>query len=203
MPFNVSTFKASLADWGYLKANHFDVIVTPPPILTGKSFNYGGASTPVSEIARELKFRVQQARLPGIDLQTVDYARYGLGLTQKHPLNTAMKDSSFIMLSDGYGDIYQFWYNWCRSISDFNGVQNTNNTEIPAMYTMEYRDNYASIITLCVYDILGNLILKYNFNEAFPICLNETPLAWENNNNLLAINVIFSYKSFNLEGASF
>ena len=65
MPFNVNNFKTSLRDFGYVDNNSFIVYVQPPKVLGGD--NPG--------ISKNLSFRIDQVRAPGISLITNDINR--------------------------------------------------------------------------------------------------------------------------------
>ena len=99
MPFNVNNFKTSLKDFGYVDNNSFMVYVQPPKIL-------GGNNTGIS---RNLSFRIDQVRAPGISIMNLDVNHYGIGPTQKKPVNAQYQEISISMIGDHYCEFWQYW----------------------------------------------------------------------------------------------
>lgn len=204
MPFNINSFKANIEDNGYLKTNQFEVIVTPPPILFAGSLNMLGTSTGVKNVLDSMKYRIEQVRAPGISLISTDVSRYGVGPTQKQPFNAQYQDLTFSILVDGYGDTWQFWYNWVRAIFQFNGTEsvftNSGSNRLPT-YTAEYKEKYATTMQIIIYDNFGNSIQKVNLYEAWPSSVREVSLTW-GQGDLMRISVSVTYSGFTLVGSA-
>lgn len=204
MAFNIDQFKSNIQSDGYLKANQFEVIFVPPPIMYNTNINNLG--TPVSTMitAANMRFRIEQVRAPGVQLFSVDYPRYGIGTTQKMPFNAQFQESTFSILCDGYGDIWQFWYNWLRAINEFSGTDSSRvgyANRIPR-YTNEYKENYSTIMQLIIYDQFGNVIERINMYEAFPTAIRETQLSWADTQDLMRLSIAITYSSFTLNGTA-
>ena len=201
--FNISTFKTSIDSNGYLPTNKFEVFITPPPILSNAAINNIGTPELVNNIVRDLCYRIDTVRIPGVTLLTADNAPYGVGPTQKQPVNAQYSETSFSMLSDGYGNIWQFWHNWLRAVFEFTGTSasrvNTAN-KVPT-YTSNYKHDYSTTMQIVMYDMFGNAIQKINLFEVFPVAMRETPMSWADNGNLLKININLSYSEYNIEGS--
>ena len=205
MPFNIDTFFTNIQDQGYLPTNKFEVYVMPPPIMSGGSLNNFGTGTNVRDITNGLRFRIEQIRTPGINLLTMDNNRYGVGPTTKYPYSSAFNELSFSIISDGFGDNMQFWHNWARSIFQFTSTDDAavGMANQIANYTTEYRDNYATMMSILIYDNFGNLIQTINLYEAYPTSIKEIQLSWADQANPMRINVSMSYKEFTLVGSGF
>ena len=204
MPFNIDSFKANIQTDGYIKANQFEVIFVPPPILYNTNINNLG--TPLSTIltASNMRFRIEQVRAPGVSLFSSDIPRYGIGPTQKMPFNAQFQETTFSILCDGFGDIWQFWYNWLRAINEFSGTDSSRvglANRIPR-YTNEYKENYSTIMQIIIYDQYGNVIHRINMYEAFPTSIRESQLSWGDNQNLMRLAVSITYSSFTLNGTA-
>lgn len=200
MPFNIDTFKTNISDFGYLQNNRFSIVLTPPPLLSG-SLDNNGSSIPITDIANQMKFRIEEVKLPGINLLTINNNRYGVGPAQKQPYSAQFNQNNFTIISDGYGAIWQFWHNWARKVFDFTSTENNSST--PASYASNYKSEYSSSISLNVYDLFGSEIMKVDMLEAFPVAVYDTPLSWGNNNDLMKINISLAFKEYILSGASF
>jgi hypothetical protein len=202
MPFNIATFKTTISGNGYLPSNKFQVFVTPPPILQNSSVNNLGTPELISNIARDLSFRIDQVKTPGITLLNADVNLYGIGPSQKQPMNAQFGENSFSILSDGYGYIWQFWHNWVRNVFEFTGTSSARvgtASKVPT-YTSNYKSEYASTMQIVMYDMFGNAIQKINMFEAFPVAIRENSLNWGDNGNLIRLNISIAYSEYNIEG---
>jgi hypothetical protein len=163
---------------------------------------------PVSneEIKNYMKFRIEQVRAPGISLLSGEVPRYGVGPIQKMPYNAAYPEITISILSDGYGQIWQYWHNWIRSIFEFSGVQNgisPGSTNAEAQFNTSYKDDYATTIQIVIYGKGGekDVIQKINLLEAFPGSMRDVQLSWEGG-DLIRLAISISYSTYVIEGAS-
>lgn len=204
MPFNINTVKSNIEKNGYLKPNSFDVVVTPPPMFISRSINNLGTPTNVGSITNNLTLRIEQVRVPGVNLNLAQISRIGYGVTQPMPHNAQLQDTSFSILLDRYGQIWQFWYNWVRSIFEFNGTDSSRvgaANRLPSHLT-EYKDNYSTIMQIVVYDVFGNAVQRINLYEAFPSAIREVPLSWNDTQNLTRLSIAISFSEFTIVGSS-
>jgi hypothetical protein len=204
MPFNINTLKSNIENNGYLKTNSFDVVLVPPLILQNNSVNILGTPANVRNITSNLTFRIEQVRAPGVTLAVSQISPYGVGVPQAMPTNAQLQDISFSILVDGFGEIWQFWYNWVRSIFEFNGTDSARvgaANRLPR-YVTEYKDNYSTIMQIVIYDMYGNTIQRINLYEAFPISIREIPLSWNDTGNLMRLAVSISFSEFTIVGSA-
>ncbi len=194
--FNINKFKQNVSDYGYLYTNAFEVLIATPQVIFNAILGQSNSSVPTQKIAENLKLRIDQVRAPGISLMTTDVNRYGIGATQKFPINAQFQEISFSIILDEYGEIWQYWYQWLRAINDFGGTE----SELPK-YQMEYKDKYSTVMQIVMYDHYGNAIQKINLFEAFPTNIREVPLAW-GDNQLVKLNIGIAYTNYTLEGSS-
>lgn len=202
MAFNIDRLKANIETQGYIKNNAFEVFITPPPILRNTAINNLGTSTQTTQIINNLRFRIEQVRAPGIALFSSDINRYGVGPTQKTPFSAQFQETTFSILCDGYGDIWQFWYNWVKGIFDFTGTDSARvgNASRFASYLNEYKTNYSTTMQIVIYDMYGNAINRINLLEAFPTSVREVSLAWNDTQNLMRLAVSIAYTEYTLVG---
>lgn len=204
MPFNIDGLKANIENFGYLKNNSFEVLVAPPPILQGRNINILGTPANVKNIIDNLTFRIEQVRSPGINLALAQVNRYGYGVTQPMPYNAQLQDTTFSILVDGFGEIWQFWYNWTRAIFEYSGNDSSRvgtANRLPS-YLTEYKDNYSTTMQIVIYDTFGNAIQRVNLHEAFPSAMREIPLGWNDNQNLMRLSVSISFTEFTIVGSA-
>lgn len=198
MPFNINQFQTNIRDFGYLDNNSFSVLVQTPKILQNASLSNQGTPTAIYKIAKNMEFRIDQIRAPGISIITTDINRFGIGPTQKMPINAQFQEINISILGDHYCEFWQYWYQWTRAIFQYNG--STANNSAPN-YTADYKENYATTICIFIYDHFGNIIQKINLFDAFPTAIREFPLSW-GDSNLLKINVSIAYTEYTIENSS-
>ncbi len=194
--FNINRFKQNVSDYGYLYTNAFEVLIATPQVIFNALIGQSGSNVPTQKIAENLKMRIDQVRAPGMTLMTSDVNRYGIGTTQKMPINAQFQEVSFSMMADEYGEIWQYWFQWLRAINDFSGTE----SELPN-YQMEYKDKYSTVMQIVIYDHYGNAVQKINLFEAFPTSIREVPLAW-GDNQIVKLNISIAYTNFTIEGSS-
>lgn len=200
MPFNINDFKTNIEDYGYLKTNLFEVYIQPPPIMFGNMLNSGGNLSQLNELSDLQTFRIDQVRTPGISLASADVSRYGAGPTQKQPFNAQFNEISFSVLCDDQALIWEYWYNWIRSVYEFNGTESSNFGEANrfATYLSEYKSNYSTMMQIVMYDQEGNTVQRINLYDAFPTAMKDVPLAWADDGNMIKIDVSIAYTDYTI-----
>jgi len=204
MPFNIDTFKSSVAQEGILRNNRFDVIINPPAILQGSIIVNGAGGVSTGDMSKLIKFRAEQFKAPGITLDTKNAYRYGMGPYQKMPYSGSYTDNSITFLSDGYGNMWNFWYQWIDSIFNFAGNDSASGSSIGGFnslpsYQIEYKDKYATQMSVIIYNEMGQSVQTINMYDAYPISINDVELNWGTKNQPLRLVVGISFKEFTIE----
>lgn len=205
MPFNINSFKTNISDFGVLPTNKFELYVNPPNALINNNINNMDKEVNVRDTISMMKFRSETLNAPGIALLTAPINRYGLGTPQKYPVNALFSDISLTIISDRYGDIWQFWYNWIRTVWQFTGVEDgsaTGKSSRFATYTAEYKDEYSSTMQILIYDAFGKVQQTINLYEAYPVTMKDVALSWDSTDDLMKINVNITYKDYTLVGST-
>lgn len=199
MAFNINKFLTNIRDFGYIDNNSFEVFVQTPPVMTANGGVLGNQGSPSSfaKITENMSFRIDQVKVPGISIVASDINHYGIGPTQKKPTNAQYQETNISMIGDHFCEFWQYWYQWTRSVFQYNG---TSGGQAPT-YTAEYKDQYSSTMSIFIYDHFGNIVQKVNLFEAFPIAIRETPLSW-GDSNLVRINVSIAYTEYTIEGST-
>lgn len=196
MPFNINNFRTNVRDFGYLNNNQFAVLVQTPNLLRGALLSNQGTDSSTNQIARNMSFRIDQVRAPGISIESSEVVRYGIGPVQRQPIGAAFQELYFSILCDQYSEIWQYWYNWSRLVFEYNGVGGSTPS-----YTANYKEDYSSIVQIQMYDKFGNIIQKINMFEAFPTSLREVQLNWADG-NLLKLNLAMSFTEYTIENST-
>lgn len=193
MAFSIKDIRSSFSDTGILQTNKFEVSITTPPILSGVAIN----NLTTYDTGQLLPLRAEAVRLPGVAIMTSDNNRYGVGPMQKTPYSVSFTESSITFISDGNGDIYRYFYTWLASIFDYTGINNTTYQSV-ASYQTNYKKYFATDVYITVFDNFGNAIQTVQLMNAFPVSMNEVPLSWSDNNELIKITVNFSFRDWRL-----
>ena len=166
MAGNINDFKSSFTK-DLARSNRFDVDVTIPLVMI-----------PYVTSARSLKYRCENAQLPGRTLATTEQKTYGP--IEKHPyLNTYNDiDLTFIIDDDMQQKIlFDAWLNYINPSYSNN---------------MRYKSDYATILKINQYDVTGELSYSVNLYDAFPISMNQMDLDWSGD-GYHKLNVTFAY----------
>ena len=197
--FNIASFSSEIGKSGYLQTNKYLVKFTTPKILE----NYSIDNKPVLDIERIMQIRAESVKIPGVALLMGDVNRYGIGPVQKMPYNASFTSNSITFIADRRGTIYKYFYTWINSIFEFAGASGAIVAGKPiisrnASYQTEYKDNYTTDIHVCVFDNSGNQIKEIVMIRAFAESLNEVPLSWNQNNDLMKVTVTFSFRDWQM-----
>jgi len=192
MAFNIEQFRQNVTSHGYIDNNNFEVVVTTPEVLLNSSLNNRVSPMNSNEIARTMAMRIDQVRMPGINLQTTQVSRYGIGPIQNMPINAQFQEVNFSLLIDEFSELWQYWYSWSNAVFGFNGTERTLPT-----YQTEYKNKYSTVVSLLLYNHLGTVVQTINLYEAFPTSIREVPMSW-GDNQLIRLNIQLAYTSYSL-----
>jgi hypothetical protein len=203
MPFNIQSFKQNIADYGYLHANKFELLVSTPPALFSQVINNQGTASDNQAIARSMKFRIDSISVPSINLNNAQVPRYGAGQSFDFPVSTVFDPINFSIILDEFSELWQYWYQWLRLCFDGSGTDSAavGNANQPPSLASNYKDDFSSVCQIVIYDMFGNAVQKFNFYYAFPISINSTPLSWQSE-QLVKLNVAMRYDYYTMVGSS-
>lgn len=185
--FNIAEFSTKINERGVLQNNKFLVKITKPSIFTADDFN------------RILEFRASNVKIPGVNFDVMTTYRYGVGPQQKTPTNVNFNDITISFIETDGNFIWKSFAWWVNEIFDFS-----ERAEGVIKYTSEYKQYYASpTIRIEIYNNSGEKVNVVVLKEAYPISLNDIDLSWSNRNNLMMINVGFTFREWYFEGFEF
>lgn len=194
MAYNIGDIVQSVGRNGVLPTNKFLVQFKTPKILQDTSISSiltDGKRTTDSE--RLISLRAEQARIPGITYMVSDVNRYGVGPMQKMPYNVSFTDTSVTFLADRRNQIYNYFYTWMNNIFDFSGLTNYGTVNSAPSYKAQYKDDYCVDLNIIVFDNNQRVVSEIIMKKAFPISLNDIPLDWNRQNDLMRITVGFTF----------
>ena len=178
----LNQFISEIKKSGVARTNLFEVVISAPRILTGKT-----------DVAQKISLYAQSTSLPGLFLQTSEVKRYGVGPTEKIPYSMATNNISLQLIGDGKGEIYKFFYNWLQGIVYGDGDVPTGATKNGMdPYEVEYKDQYATTMDIITYDENANKILQYTLTDIFPVNIADVALNWSDSSSM-QISVQFEF----------
>lgn len=197
--FNIASFSSEIGKTGYLQTNKYLVGFNSPPILQ----NFVIDGKPVNEIEKMIQIRADSVKIPGIALLMADANRYGIGPVQKMPYNASFTTNSISFIADRKAAIYKYFYTWINGIFEFAGatgsiVNGKSTLSRGASYQTEYKDNYTTDLHIYVFDNTGRQIKEIVMLKAFPESLNEVPMSWNQNNELMKVTVSFTFRDWHM-----
>jgi hypothetical protein len=207
--FDIAEFKAQVSNTGFLQTNKYAVYITANNALSGSFINSPTVTKNFTAMGNDLQFRCVAATLPGIILRTSDNNRFGLGILEKMPFAAAYTDIDLTFICDRKGAAYSFWYAWLNYIFASVGKESGRGVvdQISKgtvngkrdFYTTQYKDNYSAIVDVVAYDNFENAAIEYKLYQAFPISINDSPLSWGDNNNLLKLTVKITFREWAID----
>ena len=198
MAFNINEFMAEISQSGVSKSSHYSVIFTPPPDMYYLRIN--GVTS--FETLRKIELRAEEVRLPGISYATSDNNIYGPGPFRKMAFNVAFTEIPMVFLADKNGEIYKFFYAWVNRIINFAGPGGNANID-NASYDVGYRNNVSTTIDINVYDQYGKIQFVLKLFGAFPVSINEIPMSWNQQNELMKLAMSFTFTHWKLDNINY
>lgn len=182
MTFNIREFIGNVNKYGALPTNRYEVVIAPPNLLLGEG------------VASRLQYRAESCAIPGVTLDTTDVRRWGIGPREKFGTNVSFSDVSITFIEEDGNNIHKYLYNWMNSIFRFAGESENSS---PSYYS-EYKDDYASTMTINVFNKSQELSEIVELQEVFPTGLSEISLGWADNNQLFKVRASFAFTRWRL-----
>jgi len=176
-------FLGEFRNRSFARTNLFEVTLRPPLIMTG------------DRIDQVIHLYADSVNIPGLNFATSETRRYGYGPIEKKPYAPIFNDITISFLVDGTGNIYKYFYKWMNRIvsSDQYVNGNTSSTNGLGAFEVEYKDDYKSQIAISTFDEAGNGVLTSQIIDAIPIGLSDTALSWSDNDQIMRLNMTFTY----------
>jgi hypothetical protein len=166
MAGNINDFKSSF-NKDIARTNKFDVNINVPLVML-----------PYISDAKSLKYRCENANLPGRTFATTEQRTYGP--IEKYPYLSTYNDMDLTFIVDDDMSQKIFFDGWLNYINP----QYSNN--------LRYKGDYATILTINQYDVTNTLSYSVNLYDAYPISMNQMDLDWAGD-GYHKLNVTFAY----------
>lgn len=184
--FSISDFKTSMDNAGVLRSHSYMIMINPPPSL--RSYD-----------TAQLTLRCDSVNMPGINLMTQDgIYRYGYGPAEVMPYNVMFTPVTMSLMVDRAASQYTFFNLWMNSIFDMNmqgGILGGRKEGVDP-YEVGYKKDYAVTMNMFVYNETADKVIELTFQEAYPLLMQDTPLAWGEQQNIMRLQISMAYKTF-------
>lgn len=206
--FNINEFRSNIERKGVLQNNRFIVEFALPRYL---QLYYG------QEDARLVSLRCEIAQIPGLQITTVDFPRIGFGPLEFQAHNFTQDDINLTFLVDAHGSIPKLFYDWLSTIVNFTssqghsglnrvvGLDGKENAYASGAYEVGFKDDYSTDLKITVYDKngirtdYGDPVMELTAFKAFPKAMSSIDMAWQNQDELMRLQIPFAYTDFNIE----
>lgn len=166
MAGNINDFKSSF-NKDIARTNKFDVNINIPLTLI-----------PYVSSAKSLKYRCENAQLPGRTFATTEQKTYGP--IEKFPYLTSYNDIDLTFIIEDDMNQKVFFDAWLNYINP----QYNNN--------FRYKSDYSTVITINQYDVTNELSYSVDLIDAYPISMNQMDLSWADD-GYHKLSVTFAY----------
>ena len=155
------------------------------------------------DIERLLTMRCENVIAPVMSfLQENIVRRYGYGPLENVPYGVNSQEFTLQFIVDKDSTIpecFEQWMNFIINRDSFGGANmlNTQNKRDP--YEVQYKDNYvAPMVNIQVYDRNQTNVMSYKIYDVFPNNIQSINLNWSDADQLMRLNVSFSFTDFRL-----
>lgn len=190
MAFNITDISSAINKHGGLaKPSMFFVRITPPSALIQSAYS------------RDAMFFCDAAQLPGINFSATPIKAVGYGTSEQRPMDAGFSpvNTSFIVDANGRG--IRFFQQWLALINNWS----RESTGIMRGTRLSYGEwNYPSTYegTVEIHSLdpskpEGKEIVVYQLSRAFPIQVGDVSVAWEMNDSIMRLPVVFAYNTWN------
>lgn len=193
--FNIEDFKSTLSKrHGVMRNNRFLVTVRVPNIfLDGEQEEEEDFG-----LFRDFEVYCYGVNLPGFQLITHDVKRWTYGMTEKRPFAPNVGPLNLKFYCDNEGKYWRFFQRWLSLVMNHNLEKSINHSALGESvnglpYELNYKEEYASDVTIRAFDERGNVINRVVCREAFPQQVLDVDYDWGNTNDFARMNVTMPY----------
>lgn len=193
--FNINNMKSVITKRnGLTRTSHFRVIITAPPWIQRSGVGTG--------ILQDIPLLCDSAALPGINLTTSEIRHLGYGAIERRPDVPLYTELPLTFLSTGDGEVLRFFHRWIQNVinvgtSDKASSSTTHNGAF--LYETQYATNYRTTIQLYHYNEVGEQLLVYTFNDAYPIGVGDIPVSWSATDEIVRVPVQFVFTNWHCD----
>ena len=187
MTFNISEFSGRVNGMGLAKSNLFVMDLSVPSAISNIAEEIG---------LDNLRFLCKSASIPDITIGTSAYKQSGFGIPQQKANNFEFAPLTTVFMVDAKFGVLKFLNRWAQSVVNYdlsNGGAGRSASGLEANH-FAFKDEYVGSATLTVYSgNNGDNTYAYRFLNIYPTSIGGMAPSWENNAEVMTVNVSFSY----------
>lgn len=181
MSHNVNQFASVIAQGNeFLRPNQFELSI--PGMPQWSQGKYDG---------RFIQYRCNSASLPGVNINSIDNRRYGMGPLEYYPTGVSFFDLNTTFYADQDAEIVKFFQEWTRNTVRYDPKEGPEQR-----FRVAYRDKYISQIVVTQYNIQGEPVLDYHYVDAFPVLIQPIGVRWFSKDEITEFDVTWKYKTW-------
>ncbi len=205
---NITNFLDSFSKTELARPAYFDVTIFPTSVnlvdaLATASLKAGKLD--ITEGFKRIALRCEASELPSRSFSNISQKTYGP--EKLFPIQTVYSkiNLTFMCSDDMYEKwIFDSWMNYMSNASFFpfpTGIMDVIDMFMEGSptvnYDFQYKNHYESFILITQYNNKGDPSYYSGLFHAFPVSVNELPLAWNNPDSYHRLTVTFAYTYFN------
>jgi len=191
MTFEINKFRSEIDTGGVLKTNRFMVQFNAPPSMGGK------------KIADGFLLRCDAVQWPGVSFTTMDAPpRAGYGASEVIPIAPIFEDVTLNFIVDKNSNLHKFFFEWINTVvnlqSEGQSRYKDKNDKNYSPYEVGYKDEYCTDIEIHMIRETGenDKAMTAKLYRAFPRAMPGFDLNWASNDEILKLNVQFTYTDY-------
>lgn len=202
--FDINSFRAEFSKDNVLSTHSYLVTLSPFRVnsKTGQTLTRF-----IKNNTSAITMRCDTAILPGVRLlKDETIRRYGYGPIERVPYSIQFNEITLNWIMDSRAEVFNFFDTWMHSIVNFDSSggqdmrtpRRIGNISF-SPYEIGYKDDYACPkMDIFVYDHQLKQAIIYEIFDVFPSAINDVPVAWGEQDNLLKYSIEFSYTDINI-----
>lgn len=189
--FNINKFSTEINNNGVLKSNRFIVDFGLPKALES---NYNNTEV--------ISLRCDNVQWPGVSWATLESPpRAGYGATEIIPYAPIFEDISMNFIVDKNSYVHKFFFDWMNKIVNLRSEGQSRYRD--GAFLVGYKNDYSSKINIKVHkeDSTGDgdWAMMGTLYRAFPRAMQSFDLNWASNDDMIKLNIQFTYTDYYVE----
>lgn len=192
MVFRITDITSTLNKYsGTLKPSSFYARMTPPRQILSVGYD------------KDSMYLCDAAQLPGLNYATQGVKMMTYDNVEQRPTTVNFPQLNLTFIVDGKAKVFEFFQKWSALINNWSiDTQGTSSVSNLRYGEWSYPEEYEGVVEVYHHDVAQKQVIKFEMNRAFPVQIGDVNVAWENNDSVMRIPVVFAYKSWKTENVT-
>jgi hypothetical protein len=133
------------------------------------------------------------------------HLRYGHGVPEKMPYSVNFNEitTEFVLSRDATElGMFNLWLNQIFNFDTSKGIWSENSQAGGAVFEVGYKSQYATTVTIFIYNDSSDRVVEITLVDAFPAATNLNNLDWETTNTPQKLSVNFAFRNYIMKTVS-